>query len=190
MAEKVLLPISLAAESVGLVDSTARSTAVVCGQLIRPWPPIYSRLASAIRPARRAVDEHAAGAGLREDRTAKAPANSLSPTYPPYLLHSASLTYHRAHHLTSLASRIAFVLVFTVDWLSVSCVAYHVHTIPPGIIHSFWTGLAPTDSVNIHSLPLPRQTHPVLHLDHLHTRVSHGTMTAIVDIIHYIVHCL
>lgn len=80
--------------------STVSSTAVVCGPLTRPWPPIYSRLASAIRPARRAVDEHAAGAGLREGRSAKAPPNSLSPTYPPYPPyppHSASLTYHRAH---------------------------------------------------------------------------------------------
>ena len=80
-----LLP--LAAERHRLPVSTAVSTAMVCGEATRPWPPIYLRLASTIRHARRAVDEHAAGAGLREDLVVKASANSLSPTYPPYPLH-------------------------------------------------------------------------------------------------------
>jgi uncharacterized membrane protein len=34
---------------------------------------------------------------------------------------AASLTYHRAHHLTSLASRIASISPFTIEGLIVSC---------------------------------------------------------------------
>lgn len=152
-----LLP--LAAERHRLPVSTAVSTAMVCGEATRPWPPIYLRLASTIRYARRAVDEHAAGAGLREDLAAKASPNSLSPTLSSIPAASASLTYHRAQYLTSLASRVAFVLLFTLDWLPVSCVGYCRAYYSPGNIDTFWTGLAPTDSTDLHSLSLPRSTH-------------------------------
>lgn len=96
--------------------------------LTRPWPPIYLRLASTIRYARRAVDERS-GRRRPSRRSRWSRCQSIAELSFSYISSipaaSASLTYHRAHHLTSLASRIAFVLLFTLDWLSVSCVGYH-----------------------------------------------------------------
>ena len=170
-------------------------TGVVCGALTRPWPPFYLRLASTIRHARRAVDEQAAGAGLREDLAGKAPPNPLSPYI---ILHTCSLCLPDVSPCSPPHLSLAFPSPLLTGCLflalDTSCILL-LPTQNTSWIELDWTGLdwyrqtssAYTLYYYTHA-NTPRQH--VLRSDHSHTRVSHGTMTFIVDISHYIVLCL